>query len=316
MKLFQIFSIILIVGIFLFPSSFFAQDDIGIIPIYSGSDIRYDDEMGFQEFSFIIDEEEIQTEEGNLRRVFCRAPEGRSSLEILRNYEEAVLEMNGSILFLSRSPQDIEINGQKFKDIFSQNRIERGLATSHLTHTSFPEEIEEYLAGIIRGEDKDVYFVLGTGTGSWGASEHNRTFYELIILEAQPVETGMITAYEIGSRISSQGRIAFYNIHFDIGKSEIKSGSEGALTEISKYLKENEEKTFLVVGHTDSTGDFDMNIRLSRERAKAVKAELINKYGINEEQLKSFGVGPASPVASNTHEQGRARNRRVEIVEL
>ncbi|HDR88366.1 MAG TPA: hypothetical protein ENN63_01890, partial [Bacteroidetes bacterium] len=64
-----------------------------IIPIYTGSDIRYDDKIGFEELSFIVDESTVQTTEGVLRRLFCRAPEERSPLEIIRNYEKAIKDM-------------------------------------------------------------------------------------------------------------------------------------------------------------------------------------------------------------------------------
>ena len=70
-----------------------------------------------------------------------------------------------------------------------------------------------------------------------------------------------------------------------------------------------------MVGHTDNVGNFKYNMNLSKRRAEAVVRELTEKYRIKRDRLKAFGVGPLAPVASNKTEKGRAKNRRVEIVE-
>ena len=69
-----------------------------------------------------------------------------------------------------------------------------------------------------------------------------------------------------------------------------------------------------VVGHTDSTGEYEMNMDLSRRRAAAVIAALTGGHGIAADRLQPAGVGPLAPVASNDTEEGRAKNRRVELV--
>jgi outer membrane protein OmpA-like peptidoglycan-associated protein len=81
-------------------------------------------------------------------------------------------------------------------------------------------------------------------------------------------------------------------------------------------LKENTDKRYLVVGHTDNTGSYMINMNLSNLRAEAVVDKLIAEYDINQEQLIPVGVGPASPLFSNSTEEGRSKNRRVEIVEM
>lgn len=312
------FKSILVIAVFCiqFPLMVTAQEvEKEILPVYTGSDIRYDDKMGFEELSFIVDESTIQTTEGVLRRLFCRAPEERSPLEIIRNYEKAINDMGGDIIFLSRNPKEIDIEGQKFMDIFSNNRKDRGMATSHFTHTSFPQEITEYLVGRIKFADKDVYIIVAAGPGAWAASEHNRTFYELITIEAEPMEMDMVTAADIETGLSIQGRIAIYSIFFDIGKSEVKEESADALKAIAEYLNSNKAQRVLVVGHTDNTGDFELNIKLSEKRAEAVIEKLVDEYAVDRNQLKPYGIGSVSPVTSNSTEVGRAKNRRVEIVE-
>ncbi len=298
------------------PAAVFADDEYsGILPLYTGSDIRYNDNMGYEKFSFIIGESELYTGEGILTRVFCRAPEGRSPYEVVKNYEEALENSGGTVLFHTRNPKEINIDGKKFSDIFKMNRRDRGLSTYHYTHTDFPNEVTEYLAGKIVGADKDIYILVAAGPGAWAASQHNRTFFELITFEVQAMETGLVTAAEIGTGLTVNGKIALYNIFFDSGRSDVKSESDEALKQIAEFLKSDKSLKVLIVGHTDNTGDFDMNIKLSKDRADAVTAKLISEFGVDTGQLKPYGAGPVSPVTSNSTEAGRTRNRRVEVVE-
>jgi OOP family OmpA-OmpF porin len=123
-----------------------------------------------------------------------------------------------------------------------------------------------------------------------------------------------ISALDIKGTIASSGKIALYGILFDTGKSEIKPESEKAISSVATYLKENPEVTIYIVGHTDNVGDYAMNQKLSKARGEAVKNYLVTKYGISAARLSGDGAGPICPVTSNDTEEGRALNRRVEIV--
>ena len=90
--------------------------------------------------------------------------------------------------------------------------------------------------------------------------------------------------------------------------------SKPALDEIANLLKSRPDLKLFVVGHTDLTGNLQRNVRLSQGRAESVVNALVEDYGIARERLEPHGVGPLSPVAENTSEPGRARNRRVELV--
>ncbi|HQT94667.1 MAG: hypothetical protein B7Z61_00790 [Acidobacteria bacterium 37-71-11] len=89
----------------------------------------------------------------------------------------------------------------------------------------------------------------------------------------------------------------------------------GGQAEIAKLLKAHPEMRLYVVGHTDNAGSFDHNLTLSKDRAQSVTNALVKTYGIAATRLRPFGVGPTAPVASNRSEEGRAKNRRVELVE-
>ena len=103
-------------------------------------------------------------------------------------------------------------------------------------------------------------------------------------------------------------------IFFDFNKADLKPESKPALDELTKLLRANPSLRVWVVGHTDNVGSFDSNMKLSKDRADAVAKALSGKYGIAGERLKPHGVASLSPVATNETEEGRAKNRRVELV--
>jgi outer membrane protein OmpA-like peptidoglycan-associated protein len=121
-------------------------------------------------------------------------------------------------------------------------------------------------------------------------------------------------AAALGGSIKTTGHVSIYGIYFDTGKSEIKPSSDAAIAEIAKLLKAEGGLNLYVVGHTDNVGGLESNMKLSQSRAEAVVKVLVGKHGIAAARLKGYGVGPLAPVASNAAEEGRAKNRRVELV--
>ena len=123
-----------------------------------------------------------------------------------------------------------------------------------------------------------------------------------------------MSASEIGKSLTTQGKVAIYGIYFDTGKADIKPDSKPSLDQIAAFLKAEPGVKLHVVGHTDSVGGFDSNLALSRRRAEAVAAALVKDYGVATGRLVGNGVASLAPVASNASEEGRAKNRRVELV--
>jgi len=139
---------------------------------------------------------------------------------------------------------------------------------------------------------------------------------DVIITKKRENKMVQVKADEMKSKIDKEGKIALYGIYFDTDKAIIKPKSEPTIKEIAKLLKDNPKLKLLIVGHTDNQGTFVYNKGLSQRRAKAVVKELVSKYGINANRLHPVGVSYAAPVATNNTEEGRAKNRRVELVEL
>ena len=102
------------------------------------------------------------------------------------------------------------------------------------------------------------------------------------------------------------------SVSFDSGSAAIKPGFRATLDKIAATLTENRANTITVTGHTDSTGSAQFNLDLSRARAESVVSYLAAR-GVERSRMTSDGRGEAEPVADNATEQGRARNRRVEI---
>jgi len=130
---------------------------------------------------------------------------------------------------------------------------------------------------------------------------------------AQKVE---IDADYLAGEIERTGRVAVYGINFASGKADITLDSAKVLSEIGALLAKKGEWRFRIEGHTDDVGGARANLDLSNRRAQAVKAWLVSKDGVKPQRLETQGLGDAKPVADNKTEEGRAKNRRVELVKL
>ena len=140
--------------------------------------------------------------------------------------------------------------------------------------------------------------------------------YYLVIVEKQSMKQEVTADAEAMLKdINQTGHVAVYGIHFDTGKSTIKPSSTPAFKEIKRLLELDPKLNIYVIGHTDMVGTLSSNMQLAESRASAVVKELVTKYKINKNRLTPKGVGPLCPVASNNSKEGKAKNRRVELVE-
>ena len=140
---------------------------------------------------------------------------------------------------------------------------------------------------------------------------------EPVVVESKPavVASKPVDSATLKSILASTGQVNVYGIHFDFDKADIKPESKAQLDEISKLLAATPTLKLRVTGHTDNKGSADHNQALSKRRADAIVAALVANYGIAANRLTSAGLGASMPVASNDNDQGRALNRRVELIE-
>ena len=128
-------------------------------------------------------------------------------------------------------------------------------------------------------------------------------------------ERAALSAEQMQDGLIEDGRVAVQDILFEFDSAEIREESARALASIAEVMETTPELQLLVVGHTDDVGDFDYNLQLSMERAQSVASWLDERHGIDASRLQAAGAGMMAPIASNRTEEGRAENRRVELVE-
>jgi outer membrane protein OmpA-like peptidoglycan-associated protein len=140
--------------------------------------------------------------------------------------------------------------------------------------------------------------------------------YLVDIIEVGNAETGLIRLDPnyLADMLQSRGTVSIYGIEFDFDSAELLESSGAVLEQIAAYLTQHPEIELYVIGHTDMSGTLEYNRELSRERATAVVAALERRHGIAEGRLTPDGLAFLAPRATNETEDGRAANRRVELV--
>lgn len=271
--------------------------------------------------------------EGKRTRLVYLVPEGRSPLEVIRGYQQLNTEVGGSTLF---ECSDRDCGGD------TRRGAKRGGGDTGLIQIAIPGDD----IGVPRGHPLDcavsesdrsaqrfttlqlandggyfsvLTYVLGENAnsdcqkGGWAG----RTVAVVNILETKAREQRMemVKAGAMGSSMARDGKVTFYSILFDTARAEIKPESQPQIAEMASYLRANPALKVLIVGHTDNQGGLDYNVDLSRRRAASVVGAL-TAQGIAANRLTAQGVGMTAPVSTNETDQGRAKNRRVEMVKI
>jgi outer membrane protein OmpA-like peptidoglycan-associated protein len=219
--------------------------------------------------------------------------------------------------FIGQDKKTVSIEGHKYYILY---RLKKGVAEpGELKIRRNIQDALKKIGGKVVFDDnfnKSSTIVLQKeGKETWVEVRSYNNMYKQTIVEKDIMKQEVVAdADAMGNDINTTGHVSIYGIYFDTGKSEIKPESDAAISEIAKLLKSNAALNIYVVGHTDNVGSFDSNMKLSKDRADAVAKALTSKYGIAATRLKSYGVASLSPVASNDTEDGKAKNRRVELV--
>jgi OmpA-OmpF porin, OOP family len=160
-------------------------------------------------------------------------------------------------------------------------------------------------------QNKGYMFLKQGNKETWAEVYASDYYYDLTIVEKGEVEQE-ITANAILKELNETGKAILY-INFDSGKSTIKKESMPVVEQIIEMMKLATDIKISVEGHTDSDGSNESNLKLSEARAKAV-VEAITKGGIDAARLSSAGFGEEKPIADNSTAEGKAKNRRVELI--
>ncbi len=315
--------------------------DNPLLKRYAGSYILAYQHKNFDEFTFPLSKlegqrpfapKEEKTVEGPYTRLVYLMPADRSPVEVIRNYEDEILGHDGNVLYKCKrekcgGDEDhgiIKPHGgdESSLAIFLRPYNRQGMEEYSPGYCATTSNILDQRYLVAEMPDSGTYisvhaYVLKDRYYSNCDAFMGRTVVVVDIVEGKPREKNMvlIKAGDMAQQISATGSVSLYGIHFDTNKASIREESEATLQEIAKLAQQQADIKLLVVGHTDNAGTFEYNMELSQSRALAVVKVLSTKYGISAERLTPVGISFASPVSSNATQEGRALNRRVELVE-
>ncbi|MFN3581178.1 MAG: DUF4892 domain-containing protein [Pseudomonas sp.] len=252
--------------------------------------------------------------EGARTRLLYVAPQERSTLEVFRNYQNALTERGFETLFTC-SGRECGNNNSIARQILWTRDRQLSNAGDKTRYAFTGMHDDHYLAA--RNADGTTWVGLYIARNEFKtiADTYLRPIILVEVVDIAAMEQRMIDAAAMAESISQTGKVALDNIYFDFGKATLTPESDPALEEMAKLLADNPKVSVFVVGHTDNIGSYEANLELSRARAAAVVDALVNRFGVQRARVVPAGVGPLAPVASNDSEEGRSGNRRVELVQ-
>jgi outer membrane protein OmpA-like peptidoglycan-associated protein len=301
------------------------------MPRYEGSTILLQSNKKFGDLALqigglsapdSIDPKEVRKVEGRMTRttylLLNLAAGKRSALEVARNYELALKEAGFAKIW---SGTDREIRNGPPRAYYNVPELDRQLLTTGVKDRQYfcMENNGLFAAVYVSARSWEHTMIAKSEANPWGQDitiPEDALLIQLDLVDTRPMEEKMIhlSAEEMSKSIGASGKVAIYGIQFDFNKADIKPESAPSLEEMAKLLKGDPALKVLVVGHTDAVGTFEFNEDLSKRRARAVAAELSSKYGIESARMTPLGASFMAPVATNATEEGRALNRRVELV--
>jgi outer membrane protein OmpA-like peptidoglycan-associated protein len=295
-----------------------AQDPPGF-KRYQDSQIIHTFSSGYAEYTLV--------REGHLQRLVYLVPEGHTSLEIFRNYEQMLSDLGLRQTTELKSDAITVIASYFFEHVFfgpeKYDATNTPAAYVFSDHAGSPyyavyqgaKDGKNTTAAVLVGQAGEEQRWKEPGTKFEAQVKKDQVVVTLDVVTGQAVANKMVLvkAEDMASSIAKTGKIDLYGIYFDIDKSDIKPESNDTLGELAKLLKSNASLKLEVSGHTDNTGSHDHNMKLSQARAAAVVKALTTGYGIDGKRLVAKGYGETKPVAPNTTDDGRAKNRRVAL---
>lgn len=229
--------------------------------------------------------------QGKAQEIRYELQDNTSALEAATNYESLLKSKGFKIVFSCADQECLTGNLRDLYLLGEQLDPGNGVSTAYADHARYLLAAREGVtASVLVGEDK----------------EKSTAF--LRVLEEQAIQN------KISEALADKGSVNVYGILFDFDKDVVKPESAPTLSDIAKALTANPQLKLKIIGHTDSKGGESYNLELSQRRAANVLAALTGDYGIEPSRLSSDGAGMSHPIESNDTDEGRAKNRRVELV--
>ncbi len=253
--------------------------------------------------------------EGPRTRLLYAVPGDRSPLEVIRNYEAELAEAGYKTLYECGKLDCGPVSAMS-KFLYPPSGQLKTLGRVTAAAFSLPRDDQRYLLARNAETGRTVSLYAAYETFDHFPQLFEKTIVLLDVVEGKPLARRMefVSAQEMALSLEASGRVSLYGVQFAHDSDVLTPESEPSLAEISKFLAAAPDVQVFVVGHTDMTGGYAYNMDLSQRRAASVVAALTGKYGIKSARLEAAGVGPLAPVGENQTEDGRALNRRVELV--
>lgn len=279
------------------------------------------DQSGFDEMTVPTSKvtydgpESSTTFEGPRTRLIYLVPGDRSPLEVIRNYEAELAEAGYETLY-DCGKGDCGPASAMSQYLYPRDAQLKTLGRVTAAAFSLPRDDHRYLVATNPGTGRTVSIYAAFETFDHFPELFEKTLVLMDVIEGEALTRRMefVSAAEMALSLGADGRVSLYGVHFAHDSDALTAESDPTLEEISKFLAAEPDTRVFVVGHTDMTGGYDYNIDLSRRRAAAVVKALTERYGVSAARLEPAGVGPLAPVAENLSDDGRAMNRRVELV--
>lgn len=285
--------------------------DSDLISRYPDSWIIQYSENEYDDYTFALDnlfpKGDSKKVEGKRTSIDYELPQGKSQLQLHKNYEEALKDKGFKILFSCLQGDCNPLSGS-FTSVPYKLFESKTIPQLAKSGNPYRGDNASYLTAEKTVNDKTTTVTVMSGFTNYA------NVYRIDIIESRALDLGKITVNDIREKLDEVGKIALYGIQFEFNKSDILPGSGEVLSAIASYLNDHPGVSIFVVGHTDNVGDYQTNLELSQDRAKAVVNALANDHKIAPSRMTHKGVAMLSPVSSNDYDEGRTLNRRVEIV--
>jgi outer membrane protein OmpA-like peptidoglycan-associated protein len=253
--------------------------------------------------------------EGKVTGYVYALPPGTATLEVFRNYQAALQQAGFTPLFAC-DDEACGDGGILAQHVYAGSHIMANGGIRSSQAAMYGTDIH-FMSAKRTTDGRDTFVSLFVSKESaMGGADENSVSVVLHIIEPKPMGNAMVfvDAAKMASDIAASGHVALYGIYFDTDSAVVKPDSDRALKEIATLLTRQKELKVYIVGHTDNQGGYDHNMTLSARRARAVVDALATRYGVAASRMQPAGAGFLAPVASNATDEGRAKNRRVELV--
>lgn len=252
---------------------------------------------------------------GKVTRIVYAAPAGKSSAEVLMNFQESLRHGGFTLGYACGEGRGADAcGGYNFAQAAAAPIMPSVDATRNavveLLYSS-DDRVRYQAATLQHGSSRIDVGLLVTRNGD------NPVGVLLQIIESGEMPKGEVTvdSAAMARGLQAEGKIALYGLHFGTDSAQLQPDSDATLKQMSDLLHQQPTLRVFIVGHTDDSGALAHNTALSQQRADAVVRALVTRYGIAAGRLAAKGLASFSPVASNHSDAGKAKNRRVELVE-